>query len=191
MTKRCRTALSHRTAVVAWETAEQATVIEIRPRPSRYVLVCNQRAADVDGNSCVALPDSRRRFPRDADPSYYPSVGCANQTVEVETGDKEPDRRLCRNGTMNQRSLIPKLTHIVVTSAATSGARADTDRGPGAELMLGIYSDRRPAPGAPRCGHSSPKCRALPVGKDAPKCIGSDPRGKADGMGHRVETPQI
>ena len=142
-----------RTAVVAWNGFERATVVEI-PAEAELDAPVRINVADVDGTRAQHLVIRAGAFSKaTVILSHSGSAQAAlNQTVEVETGDsanltvvslQEWDDTVLHAS--NQRLALgrdSKLTHIVVTFGGDLVRLcADTDfRGPGAELtMLGIY----------------------------------------------------
>ena len=142
-----------RTAVVAWNGFEQATVVEI-PAEAELDAPVRINVANVEGTRAQHLMIRAGAFSKaTVILSHAGSAQAAlNQTVEVETGDsanltvvslQEWDDTVLHAS--NQRLALgrdSKLTHIVVTFGGDLVRLcADTDfRGPGAELtMLGIY----------------------------------------------------
>ena len=142
-----------RTAVVAWNCFEQATVVEI-PAEAELDAPVRINVANVEGTRAQHLMIRAGAFSKaTVILSHAGSAQAAlNQTVEVETGDsanltvvslQEWDDTVLHAS--NQRLALgrdSKLTHIVVTFGGDLVRLcADTDfRGPGAELtMLGIY----------------------------------------------------
>ena len=142
-----------RTAVVAWNGFERATVVEI-PAEAELDAPVRINVADVEGTRAQHLVIRAGAFSKaTVILSHTGSAQAAlNQTVEVETGDsanltvvslQEWDDTVLHAS--NQRLALgrdSKLTHIVVTFGGDLVRLcADTDfRGPGAELnMLGIY----------------------------------------------------
>ena len=163
-----------RTAVVAWNGFEQATVVEI-PAEAELDAPVRINVADVEGTRVQHLVIRAGAFSKaTVILSHSGSAQAAlNQTVEVETGDsanltvvslQEWDDTVLHAS--NQRLALgrdSKLTHIVVSFGGDLvRVCADTDfRGPGAELnMLGIYF----ADGGQHLehrvfvDHSQPKC---------------------------------
>ena len=142
-----------RTAVVAWNGFEQATIVEI-PAEAELDAPVRINVSEVEGTRAQHIVIRAAAFSKaTVILSHTGSAQAAlNQTVEVEAGDSSnltvvslqewDDTTLHAS---NQRLALgrdSKLTHIVVTFGGDLVRLcADTDfRGPGAELnMLGIY----------------------------------------------------
>ena len=142
-----------RTAVVAWNGFDQATVVEI-PRGAELASPVRIAVTGVEGTRCQHLVVRAGAMSRaTVIVSHTGSPGArVNQGIEVEAGDgadltvvslQEWDDTVVHAS--NQRLALgrdAKLTHIVVTFGGDLvRVCSDTDfRGPGSELtMLGLY----------------------------------------------------
>ena len=179
-----------RTAVVAWNGFEQATIVEI-PAEAELDAPVRINVSEVEGTRAQHIVIRAAAFSKaTVILSHTGSAQAAlNQTVEVEAGDSSnltvvslqewDDTTLHAS---NQRLALgrdSKLTHIVVTFGGDLVRLcADTDfRGPGAELnMLGIYfvDGGQHLEHRVFVDHSQPKCfsrvtyKGALQGKDAP-----------------------